>query len=97
MLIFCPKCNIILTNSKCTHCNSDGDTFTVEPTTTKLEVKSKEYSEVDSWIGPIEKICNFCKTKNLYFKVEPPPSPDEPSIVKHICKNCKSASSAYKN
>ena len=96
MIRFCPKCGTILRSVNCGPCNVTGESFSLLVERTPLELKG-ENSEVDSWIGPIEKTCGYCKTKNLYFKVEPPPSPDEPSVIKYKCKKCGGASSVYKN
>jgi DNA-directed RNA polymerase subunit M/transcription elongation factor TFIIS len=58
---------------------------------------NKQEQKKEKWVGPIYKQCTFCKGTRFYFLILPPPSPDQPNIVKHRCESCRKITSEYKN
>lgn len=92
----CPNCKKILTSTVCSECNQKSTVLTVDAAAIKPDLVKVD-SETDAWIGPTENKCTNCGAKSIFFMIQPPPSPDEPPIIKHKCTTCNKKRSAYKH
>ena len=92
----CSDCNALITNNLCPYCKKDGISLDITPSTITIPLKKKDI-EKDDWVGPLDMACVYCKEKQIYFMITPPPSPDEPPIITHKCFNCNKRKVTYKH